>query len=81
MSIRWLRNIVIDNIKTTLEIQMGDKRIGDKCYVRVNKEKEKWFNANSSDRNNILNDGIKILKERFSNSEVKYENGKLFDWK
>ena len=42
MSIRWVRNVLIDGEKSTVEIQLGARIIGDKCYTRINNEVEKW---------------------------------------
>jgi hypothetical protein len=43
MSIRWIKNVLIDREKSTIEIQIGDRRIGDKCYTRINTETESWI--------------------------------------
>ena len=43
MSIRWIKNLIIDGEKSTIEIQIGDKKIGDKCYTRINNEVECWL--------------------------------------
>ena len=59
MSLRWIRNIIVDGEKLTLEIQLGSKRIGDKCFTRVNKEVESWYNVPFFDRNQVLEEGKK----------------------
>ena len=43
MAIRWMKNVIIDNAKSTIEIQLGDRKLGDKCYTRINNEIEQWF--------------------------------------
>lgn len=50
MSLRWIRNVIIDGEKCTIEIQVGDKKIGDKCYTRINTEVEQWFENNFDTR-------------------------------
>lgn len=80
MSIRWLQNVLIDNKKSVIEIQLGDKKIGDKCYTRIGTDVEKWF-ANVSDlREDILAQGLSILQKILSGKTVSYPNGKPYDW-
>lgn len=80
MSIRWIKNVKIDGEKGTIEIQIGDKRIGDKCYTRVNTETEVWFENIYDTRNDIIAQGIDILKHRLQNREVTYMDGRPYDW-
>ncbi len=81
MSIRWVKNVLIDNEKSTLEIQIGDKKIGDKCYTRINNELEVWFENMYETRNDIIAQGIDLLKKRLENKSVTYPDGTLYDWK
>jgi hypothetical protein len=80
MSIRWVRNVLIDGEKNTIEIQIGDKKIGDKCYTRVNNEVEKWFDNLFDERNEIIAQGIDILKKRLSGKSVTHPDGRVYDW-
>ena len=80
MSIRWIKNVLIDGQKSTLEIQIGDKRIGVKCYTRINDEVEKWFDNFHDTRNDIIEQGIGILKTRLENRNVTYPDGRKYDW-
>ena len=80
MSIRWIRNVLIDNEKSTIEVQVGDKRIGDKCYVRVNNELEHWFETRSMERNDIVEQGKERLREWLQGKELKYPDGREYDW-
>jgi len=81
MSIRWLRNVVIDGQKSTIEVQLGDRRIGDKCYTRINDEVEAWFdNYNGEDRAQIIAYGASILRARLNGKKVTYPNGQPYDW-
>jgi hypothetical protein len=80
MSIRWLKNIMIDNEKSTIEIQIGDRKIGDKCYTRVNQELEVWFENTSCDRADIIAQGIDILKHRLSGRTLTTPDGKPYAW-
>lgn len=80
MSIRWIRNLVIDGEKSSLEIQIGDKRIGDKCYVRVNNEVEIWFNNLFSSREEIIAQGIDLLKQKLKDRDTTYPDGREYDW-
>ncbi|MCX7726266.1 MAG: hypothetical protein N2053_05405 [Chitinispirillaceae bacterium] len=81
MSIRWIRNVIIDGEKSTLEIQLGDKKIGDKCYVRVNHETEIWFNNESMERTKIIAQGIELLKKKLKNKKITNPDGTPYDWK
>lgn len=81
MSIRWIRNVIIDGKKSTLEIQLGDKKIGDKCYIRVNNETEIWFTNKSMERSKIIAQGIELLKEKLKGKNITNSNGTSYDWK
>jgi hypothetical protein len=81
MSIRWLRNVVIDGQKSTLEVQLGDRHIGDKCYTRINDEVESWFdNYCGEEREQIIAQGVAILRARLNGRNVTYPNGQQYDW-
>jgi hypothetical protein len=80
MSIRWVKNIVIDGVKSMIEIQIGDRRIGDKCYARVNAETEEWFETTFDNREAIIKQGKDLLKERLKGRKITYPDGKAFDW-
>jgi len=80
MSIRWIRNVVVDGEKTALEIQLGEKRIGDKCYTRVGDQVERWFNNTGIEREDIIRQGMEILKKRLSGKSIAYPDGREFDW-
>ncbi|MDR0305242.1 MAG: hypothetical protein LBI42_00220 [Chitinispirillales bacterium] len=80
MSIRWLRNVLIDGNKSTIEIQIGDRHIGDKCYTRINEEVEMWFENIYNTRSDIIAQGIDILKKRLSNRKVTFPDGHPYDW-
>lgn len=80
MSIRWIRNVIIDGEKSTLEIQLGDKKIGDKCYVRVNNETEIWFNNESMERAKIVAQGIELLKKKLKGKKITNPDGTPYEW-
>ncbi|MDB5102836.1 MAG: hypothetical protein JWP91_525 [Fibrobacteres bacterium] len=80
MSIRWIRNVVVDGSQTTLEVLLGDNRIADKCYVRVNQDEEYWFRPSSDNRRAILQQGIDMLRNRFDGKKVTAQNGSAFPW-
>lgn len=81
MSIRWVKNVTVDGRKTTVEVQIGARRIGDKCYTRVGNETEVWFDTKSDDRDEIIAEGIAILKPKLEGKTVTYPDGRMFDWK
>lgn len=80
MSIRWIRNVVVDGRQTTLEVMLGASKIADKCYVRVNQEEESWFLPSSEVRDVILKQGLDILKSRLQGKNVVGANGSAFQW-
>jgi hypothetical protein len=80
MAIRWMKNVIIDNEKSTLEIQLGDRKLGDKCYTRVNNEIEQWFENLSDTRDDIIAQGLDILKQRLEGKTVTTVNGTAYDW-
>jgi hypothetical protein len=80
MSIRWIRNVVVDGRQTTLEVLLGEKSIADKCYIRVNQDEEFWFRPSSDNRQAILQQGIDMLKTRLDGKNVTAQNGSSFPW-
>ncbi len=80
MSIRWIRNVIIDDEKAIIEIQLGDKRIGDKCYTRISNEVEHYFDNINDSRADIVAQGIDILKKKLENKTVAYPDGREYDW-
>ena len=79
MSIRWIKNVVIDEEKSTIEIQLGDKKIGDKCYTRISNDVESYFNNISETRDEIIAQGIDILKKKLEGKKVTYPDGRDYD--
>jgi hypothetical protein len=80
MAIRWIRNVIIDGEKSTIEVQIGDTRIGDKCYTRVNSETERWFQNSSPVRDEIIAEGVDILRRRLASKNVTLPDGRPYDW-
>jgi hypothetical protein len=80
MAIRWMKNVIIDSRKSTIEIQLGDRKLGDKCYTRINSEVEQWFENLSDSREDIILQGLDILKRRLEGKSVLYPNGTDYDW-
>jgi hypothetical protein len=54
MSIRWIRNVVLDGKQATIEVLLGDRSIADKCYIRVNQDEEFWFRPHTDNREEVL---------------------------
>jgi hypothetical protein len=80
MSIRWIRNVVINGQKATIEVQLGDRKIGDKCYTRLSNEVEVYFENLSMVRDDIVAQGIDILQKRLQDKKVTYPDGREYDW-
>ncbi len=80
MSIRWIRNVVVEGKPATLEVLLGDRTIADKCYIRLNKDEEIWFSPNTDNREEILLQGIDLLKNRLRGKNVLASNGSAFPW-
>jgi hypothetical protein len=80
MSIRWVKNVVIDGVKSMIEIQIGDRRIGDKCYARIDTETEEWFETTFNNREAIIKQGKDLLKKRLEGRKITYPDGKAFNW-
>lgn len=79
MSIRWIRKVEVDGQPTTLEVLLGWKAIADKCYVRIGQEEETWFRPSTEEREEVLNEGLRILKDRLGGHDVK-ESGRPYGW-
>jgi hypothetical protein len=80
MAIRWMKNVIIDNVKSTIEVQLGDRKLGDKCYTRINNEIEQWFDNFSDTREDIIAQGLDILKQRLEGKTVTAQSGTAYDW-
>jgi len=80
MSIRWIRNVVVDGKQSTLEVLLGDRAIADKCYTRVNQEEELWFRPKTDNRDAVLQQGIDILRNRLQGKNILASNGSAFPW-
>lgn len=80
MSIRWIRNVMIDGEESTLEIQLGYKSIGDRCYIRVGNEIEEYFSPHSFGRSEIVQEGIALLQTRLLNNTTTTPEGRVYDW-
>jgi hypothetical protein len=81
MSIRWIRNVIVDDEKTIIEVQLGDHHIGDKCYVRMGAETEMYFDNMNDARDDIVAQGIDILKTKLQDKKVTYPDGRDYDWR
>jgi hypothetical protein len=75
-----MKNLIIDGAKSTIEVQLGDRKLGDKCYTRINNEIEQWFENFSDTRDDILAQGLDVLKQRLEGKSVAYQNGAPYDW-
>lgn len=80
MSIRWIRNVIVDGRQATLEVLLGDRAISDKCYVRVNQDEEYWFRPSSADRRAVLRQGLELLKSKMEGRTVTEPGGSAFPW-
>jgi len=80
MAIRWVRNVCIDGNETTIEIQIGYKVIGDKCYTRIGKEIEQYFGCKTDNRDEIVVQGKNILKQMLANKNITTIDGRTYDW-
>ena len=80
MAIRWMKNVIIDNVKSTIEVQLGDRKLGDKCYTRINNEIEQWFDNFSDTREDVIAQGLDILKQRLEGKTVTAQSGTAYDW-
>ena len=80
MAIRWMKNVIIDNVKSTIEVKLGDRKLGDKCYTRINNEIEQWFDNFSDTREDVIAQGLDILKQRLEGKTVTTQSGTAYDW-
>lgn len=80
MSVRWIRNVVIDGEESTLEIQLGYKSIGDRCYIRIGSDIEEYFTPFTEHRAGIVEEGIALLQQKLSAKSVMTPEGEIYDW-
>ncbi len=81
MSIHWIRNVLVEGEKTTIELRLGDRKIGDRCYFRIGTGLEQWFPTESEDRDQVTKEGIEKLKEHLKGKKLNYPDGRPYDWK
>jgi hypothetical protein len=79
-SIRYIRNVMIEGQKATLEIMLGTRVLADKCYARINKEPEIWFVPVEESRQSIVTQGLSIIREKIKGKEVRLPDGTAFNW-
>lgn len=79
-SIRWIQTVLLDGKQTSLEIMIGVTNIADRCYVRINHDQEHWFSAQSSDRSEIIQQGLSILQQMLASHTVTKVDGTPFLW-
>ena len=80
MSIRWIRNVLIDNEESTLEVQLGYKSIGDRCYIRIGTDMEEYYTPITEYRQGILEEGVALLQDRLRSKSITTLNGDTYDW-
>jgi hypothetical protein len=80
VSIRWIRNLTIDGEKSSIEIQLGNRKIGDKCYTRTGTDVEEYFSNRGDTRDEIVAQGLSILKKRLKGKKMAYPDGREYDW-
>lgn len=79
-SIRWIQNVLIDGRPGALEVMVGVQTIADRCYVRVNQEPEFWFHPTSSVRQEIIAQGLELLRQQLANHQVTQLDGTPYTW-
>jgi hypothetical protein len=79
-SIRWIRNVVVNGAKCSLEIMIGVQRIADRCYIRINQEPEMWFTPISDSRDEIVKEAMQILYQRLQGTAISNLDGTPFQW-
>jgi hypothetical protein len=79
-SFRWIRNVIVNGAKCSLEIVFGMQHIADRCYVRVDQEPELWFTPLSESRDDIVKEAMQILYQRLQGTEVLNLDGTPFQW-
>jgi len=80
MSIRWIRNLLIEGVPSSVEVFLGQHTIADKCYVRYDGGDEIWFSPCSEEREKVLEQGKSILQKRLSNQKITSLDGQSFKW-
>lgn len=80
MSIRWIRNILVNGKKTTVEVLLGTREISDKCYVRIDNGPEHWFSPKGETRDDVLQQGINYLRTEFDGKKVETPTGDPYSW-
>ncbi len=80
MSMRWIKSVLIDGQKSSLEIFLGEHIIGDKTYVRIGQTPEEWFVNRFNDRTSIISQGKTILQKHLHGRTVTDLKQKPFCW-
>ena len=80
MSFHWIRNVLIDGEQSSLDIQIGNRQMSDKCYIKVGKASECWFKPTGESRDEIVKQGIKLLQKQLKGKIITTKNGEQFNW-
>lgn len=79
-SIRWIRNILVDGMPCTIEIQIGSNHISDKCYARIDNEPEFYFTPYDDTREGVIQAGVEYLRKHFIGRTLTLPDGQAFLW-
>ena len=79
-SIRWIRNLTVDGQAVVVEMMMGTAHIGDKCYLRFNGGPELYFKPIADTRDGVMMRGVELLMQRFDGKDVRFADGRPYDW-
>ncbi len=71
---------MVDGKPAVIEIVLGNKRLGDRCFCRVNQNAEQWFNPHSDLRNQILEHGKNLLKQALTEKTLTFPDGTPYTW-
>jgi len=79
-SLRWIRNILVDGEKVTMEIVLGVDYLGHRCYAKINKDSEIWFECVSTERSEIIEKGKNVLKKALKGKSLTFGDGSPYNW-
>lgn len=79
-SIRWIQKIIVDGEPGSIEVMMGVRSIADRCYVRWNQEPELWYAPISSNRSDVIQQGLDLIRKQLAGHEVLTAEGSPYQW-
>ncbi|OGJ89536.1 MAG: hypothetical protein A2487_12160 [Candidatus Raymondbacteria bacterium RifOxyC12_full_50_8] len=76
----WIKNLIVDGKKTSIMVMFGNIVIGDKACYRIGTESEVWFEAETQDREAIIEQGKELIRKQLKNKDIRNPDNTPYQW-